>query len=153
MRKNIPKCCLLKILPRVLRDKIDVPKFQISNVNTIFKNNKNNEFVSLETATSLPVCHQPKEVGPCFALIRRWYHNLATRRCEEFSYGGCRGNQNNFASQRECEDYCGVRRGTRKFIVFHEFYKVLEDIILTLVLLSPDMPCLCKQCRSRSVGF
>ena len=24
--------------------------------------------------------------------------------------------------------------------------------ILTLVLLSPDMPCLCKQCRSRLVG-
>ena len=24
---------------------------------------------------------------------------------------------------------------------------------LTLVLLVPDMPCLCKQCRSRSVGF
>ena len=25
--------------------------------------------------------------------------------------------------------------------------------LLTLVLLSPDMSCLCKQCRSRSVGF
>ena len=25
--------------------------------------------------------------------------------------------------------------------------------MLTLVLLSPDIPCLCKQCRSRSVGF
>ena len=24
---------------------------------------------------------------------------------------------------------------------------------LTFVLLNPDMPCLCKQCRSRSVGF
>ena len=26
-------------------------------------------------------------------------------------------------------------------------------ITLTLVLLDPDIPCLCKQCRSRSVGF
>ena len=25
--------------------------------------------------------------------------------------------------------------------------------LLTLVLLNPDKPCLCKQCRSRSVGF
>ena len=25
--------------------------------------------------------------------------------------------------------------------------------LLTLVLLNPDMSCLCKQCRSRSVGF
>ena len=26
-------------------------------------------------------------------------------------------------------------------------------VILTLALLNPDIPCLCKQCRSRSVGF
>ena len=25
--------------------------------------------------------------------------------------------------------------------------------VLTLVLLNPDMSCLCKQCKSRSVGF
>ena len=25
--------------------------------------------------------------------------------------------------------------------------------VLTIVLLNPDVPCLCKQCRSRSVGF
>ena len=29
----------------------------------------------------------------------------------------------------------------------------MMKIKLTLVLLSPDMLCLCKQCRSRSVGF
>ena len=28
-----------------------------------------------------------------------------------------------------------------------------KGLFLTLVLLSPDMPCLYKQCRSRSVGF
>ena len=30
---------------------------------------------------------------------------------------------------------------------------LLENLELTLVLLNPDIPCLCKQCRSRSVGF
>ena len=34
-----------------------------------------------------------------------------------------------------------------KMYFFFFFY------FLTLVLLSPDIPCLCKQCRSRSVGF
>ena len=29
----------------------------------------------------------------------------------------------------------------------------LKNLNLTLVLLNPDIPCLCKQCRSRSVGF
>ena len=33
-----------------------------------------------------------------------------------------------------------------------EIYKVYE-VPLTLVLLNRDMPCLCKQCSSRSVGF
>ena len=31
-----------------------------------------------------------------------------------------------------------------------EYY---TEELLTLVLLKPDIPCLCKQCRSRSVGF
>ena len=34
-------------------------------------------------------------------------------------------------------------------LLFEEFL----DIFLTLVLLNPVMSCLCKQCRSRSVGF
>ena len=33
------------------------------------------------------------------------------------------------------------------FFLFH------KNILLTLVLLSPDIPCFCKQCRSRLVGF
>ena len=31
--------------------------------------------------------------------------------------------------------------------------KILALFFLTLVLLNMDIPCLCKQCRSRSVGF
>ena len=32
-------------------------------------------------------------------------------------------------------------------------YYYTEEPVLILVLLNPDIPCLCKQCRSRSVGF
>ena len=32
-------------------------------------------------------------------------------------------------------------------------HSVNPYLTLTLVLLNPDIPCLCKQCRSRSVGF
>ena len=35
--------------------------------------------------------------------------------------------------------------------LFHGRFFLLN--LLTLVLLNPDIPCLCKQCRSRSVGF
>ena len=37
--------------------------------------------------------------------------------------------------------------------VIKEHCKKTSILYLTLVLLNPDMSCLCKQCRSRSVGF
>ena len=45
-----------------------------------------------------PVCQLPMEAGPCYALMPRFFFNFESRRCEQFIYGGCRGNQNNFAS-------------------------------------------------------
>ena len=32
-------------------------------------------------------------------------------------------------------------------------HDTIHTVYLTLVLLNPDIPCLCKQCSSRSVGF
>ena len=34
----------------------------------------------------------------------RYYHNNG--KCEQFIYGGCRGNANNFGSQEDCEARC-----------------------------------------------
>ena len=43
---------------------------------------------------------------------------------------------------------------TVNILKFLTLYSILSGLsILTLVLLNPDIPCLCKQCRSRSVGF
>ena len=55
---------------------------------------------------SRAVCNLPKVTGPCRAAFRRWYFNRATGRCEMFTYGGCRGNANNFRTKRECEQKC-----------------------------------------------
>ncbi|XP_054744709.1 putative Kunitz-type serine protease inhibitor [Anastrepha obliqua] len=51
-------------------------------------------------------CHQPKETGRCFALFYRYAYNVESRQCEEFIYGGCNGNQNNFESKEACEKKC-----------------------------------------------
>ncbi|XP_062621659.1 uncharacterized protein LOC134283227 [Saccostrea cucullata] len=59
--------------------------------------------------TSRGVCSQPKVVGPCRGAFRRWWYNKSTKRCELFSYGGCRGNQNNFRTKFACLRRCRRR--------------------------------------------
>lgn len=54
-------------------------------------------------------CHQPKETGRCFALFYRYAYNVDTQSCEEFVYGGCAGNKNNFESKEQCEQACLVK--------------------------------------------
>lgn len=60
-----------------------------------------------ETLTE-DVCALPKDSGPCHsdASIRRWYFNSKTKKCEQFKYGGCGGNENNFDSKELCEHAC-----------------------------------------------
>ncbi|CAD5121248.1 DgyrCDS9780 [Dimorphilus gyrociliatus] len=42
----------------------------------------------------------------CGSRLVRWYYNNETERCEEFSYGGCYPNGNNFHSWQECAKLC-----------------------------------------------
>ena len=57
------------------------------------------------------VCALPPDVGPCRALIPRFFHNATSMKCESFNYGGCFGNENNFISSAECESKCGNGTG------------------------------------------
>uniref|UniRef100_A0A8C8S2X0 BPTI/Kunitz inhibitor domain-containing protein n=1 Tax=Pelusios castaneus TaxID=367368 RepID=A0A8C8S2X0_9SAUR len=50
------------------------------------------------------ICRLP--VGPCTAVISRWFYNWRTKTCEEFSYGGCNGNKNNFETKAGCLRAC-----------------------------------------------
>ncbi|XP_029475374.1 kunitz-type protease inhibitor 2 isoform X4 [Rhinatrema bivittatum] len=51
-------------------------------------------------------CAAPSVTGPCRAAFPRWYYNTSTRTCTKFTYGGCKGNQNNHLSEEECKDRC-----------------------------------------------
>ncbi|CAG5121255.1 unnamed protein product, partial [Candidula unifasciata] len=70
----------------------------------------NNNFETIEECNSFcndkEVCHQPQEVGPCRAAIPRFYFNSQTKSCQNFIYGGCDGNLNNFDTREACDRKC-----------------------------------------------
>ncbi|KAH8378178.1 hypothetical protein KR093_009879, partial [Drosophila rubida] len=65
--------------------------------------------VSVDVNAVPEQCHQPKETGRCFALFYRFAYNLDTQSCEEFIYGGCAGNSNNFDTKEQCEQVCQAK--------------------------------------------
>ncbi|XP_073793171.1 podocalyxin-like protein 2 [Danio rerio] len=51
-------------------------------------------------------CLMPKKVGPCRGAIPRWHFNPVTKKCENFIFGGCKENHNNFLTLEECSKAC-----------------------------------------------
>nr|XP_060643335.1 actinia tenebrosa protease inhibitors-like [Anolis sagrei ordinatus] len=59
--------------------------------------------------TGIPtICTVPKNSGPCSEKLSRYYYNQKSKNCEQFIYGGCGGNANNFQSSQECKKICLV---------------------------------------------
>ncbi|GLH00224.1 Papilin [Gryllus bimaculatus] len=55
------------------------------------------------------VCFEPKDDGSCNATpVPRWFFNPVKNKCEEFIFGGCGGNQNNFETEKICNTVCPV---------------------------------------------
>nr|XP_025743858.1 protein AMBP isoform X1 [Callorhinus ursinus]XP_025743859.1 protein AMBP isoform X1 [Callorhinus ursinus]XP_025743860.1 protein AMBP isoform X1 [Callorhinus ursinus] len=51
-------------------------------------------------------CQLGHAEGPCLGMIMRFFYNGSSMACETFQYGGCLGNGNNFASEKECLQTC-----------------------------------------------
>ena len=51
-------------------------------------------------------CLLDKDPGPCEAEITRYFFNKRSGLCEQFIYGGCLGNDNNFISKLSCQRTC-----------------------------------------------
>ncbi|OPL32746.1 hypothetical protein AM593_02308, partial [Mytilus galloprovincialis] len=58
------------------------------------------------TACHKRVCTLPKLVGKGDSKSPRWFYNPTTMLCEKFMYGGKKGNENNFRTERRCEQLC-----------------------------------------------
>jgi hypothetical protein len=51
-------------------------------------------------------CSLAPESGPCNAAFERYYYDPAMARCSLFVWGGCGGNDNNFATAEACAEAC-----------------------------------------------
>ncbi|GFR66508.1 tissue factor pathway inhibitor [Elysia marginata] len=51
-------------------------------------------------------CRLPSETGNCRAAIPRYFYDTAVGKCRQFTYGGCGGNANNFATLAACRATC-----------------------------------------------
>ncbi|KAM6454643.1 BPTI/Kunitz domain-containing protein-like [Liasis olivaceus] len=56
-------------------------------------------------------CLLPADPGPCRGYIRRFFYNRVSHKCEQFIYGGCGGNANNFETLEECRFTCEEKPG------------------------------------------
>uniref|UniRef100_A0A1X7V3D2 Uncharacterized protein n=1 Tax=Amphimedon queenslandica TaxID=400682 RepID=A0A1X7V3D2_AMPQE len=66
----------------------------------------NNRCVQPKNCPKPDPCTLAPERGPCTASITRYHYNVTSQLCQQFSYGGCFPNENNFFTQHDCEDKC-----------------------------------------------
>ncbi|NWZ65971.1 AMBP protein, partial [Acrocephalus arundinaceus] len=71
-------------------------------------NNFYSEKECLQACRTEAACRLPIVPGPCQALVTRWAFDAAQGKCITFSYGSCKGNGNQFYSEKECKEYCGA---------------------------------------------
>ncbi|NXJ79041.1 AMBP protein, partial [Trogon melanurus] len=71
-------------------------------------NNFYSEKECLQACRTEAACRLPISKGPCQKPVTRWAFDAAQGKCIMFSYGGCKGNGNQFYSEKECKEYCGT---------------------------------------------
>ena len=59
------------------------------------------------TADVPSLCYLPAQTG-CDSSFTRFFYNSQSGQCESFLYGGCRPNENNFMSIKDCQQTCMV---------------------------------------------
>nr|XP_046267916.1 kunitz-type protease inhibitor 1a [Scatophagus argus] len=91
-----------------------VYKFQLTVIDTNGQSDSTKVTVLVLTPEqSEHHCMAPKKIGPCRGSFPRWHYNAASKNCEEFMFGGCRENLNNYLSKDECTSACFGSEKTR----------------------------------------
>uniref|UniRef100_V9KSN1 Kunitz-type protease inhibitor 1-like protein n=1 Tax=Callorhinchus milii TaxID=7868 RepID=V9KSN1_CALMI len=87
--------------------KVGLYVFQLTVTDSIGQNTSANISITvLSPAQSLEHCMADVKVGLCRGAFPRWAYNGKRGVCEKFTYGGCKGNQNNYVTEKECWQAC-----------------------------------------------
>ena len=61
-------------------------------------------------------CCLPADPGMCLGYFPSFFFNATSEQCEEFIYGGCGGNENNFEKEEECKASCEPGKENRALL-------------------------------------
>lgn len=90
-------------------------------------------FILISDDSQVPaavICKLPPMRGHCRALLIRWRYDPRTKKCQEFKFGGCDGNANNFQSQKACMTVCA---GEEDFYKIHSGFFVIKIFVFLIL--------------------
>ena len=92
-------------------------------------------------------CTQPLEDGPCEGEFNRFYYDTITGQCRSFLYGGCKKNQNNFLTLKDCLNKCVEPRqkGKEKSFILTELN--IDNYLFKDICLQPKVIGTCQERR------
>uniref|UniRef100_A0A452G0E3 BPTI/Kunitz inhibitor domain-containing protein n=1 Tax=Capra hircus TaxID=9925 RepID=A0A452G0E3_CAPHI len=106
---------LAEIITKAIKGQVMISGIQFDNHTLEEYQTLKIEYSTLneENKASKPaLCLEPKVTGGCNAMMTRYFYNAQTGLCEQFVYGGCEGNGNNFEKLEECMKTCSQEAGS-----------------------------------------
>uniref|UniRef100_A0A8C3UF72 Kunitz-type protease inhibitor 1 n=1 Tax=Catharus ustulatus TaxID=91951 RepID=A0A8C3UF72_CATUS len=98
----------------IVRDQVEISNLQVGTYVfqlTVTDTAQQQDFTNitimvLSSEQTEEHCLAPKKVGWCRGSFPRWFYNPSLQQCEEFTFGGCKPNKNNYLREEECKLAC-----------------------------------------------
>ncbi|XP_004595222.2 kunitz-type protease inhibitor 2 isoform X1 [Ochotona princeps] len=95
-------------------------------------------------------CNAKAVTGPCRAAFPRWYFDAEKNSCDQFIYGGCRGNKNSYPSREACMGRCFGKQVYPALPTGSKVVVLVGQLVMVLILLlGASVVCLIRVARKR----